>query len=246
MKPLETVYWLRFGFGILAAFLAVGFLVIAGAVNTNLVLNPSVEVTNAGATAPQNWSSSGNVTEWSVTYARTGSRSLRIDVSNASAEWRGEVGQVYGGNTYHISGFFFGQVASGQFLLTIRWFSDSGPLGESNVTLPVASYTQWLQGGDAFTAPSGTTRCEIVFRAVGGSGNLYGDDFEVRQTEPIQSFFNSASIALLVYIASYYLLKSRFGTKVAKPQKILTAGIGIYLLTWLVFWALLYTLVAGV
>mgnify|MGYP001593499459 CR=1 FL=1 len=248
MKPLETVYWLRFGFGILAAFLAVGFLVIAGAVNTNLVLNPSVEVVNAGAIAPQNWSSlpPGNGTEWSVAYARTGSRSLRIDVSNASAEWRGEVGQVYGGNTYRISGFFFGQVVTGQFLLTIRWFSDSGLLGESNVTLPVANYTQWLQGGDAFTAPSGTTSCEIVFRAVGGSGNLYGDDFEVRQAEPIQSFFNSASIAVIVYIASYYLLKSRFGTKVAKPQKILTAGIGIYLLTWLVFWALLYTLVAGI
>ena len=74
---------------------------------------------------------------------------------------------------------------------------------------------------------------------------MYGDDFEVRQTEPIQSFFNSASIAILVYIISYYVLKSRFGTKVSKPQKILTAGIGIYILAWLVVWALLYTLVAA-
>jgi hypothetical protein len=247
MKPLETVYWLRLGFGVLAAFLSISFLVIAGAINTNLAFNPSVETGNAGTTAPQNWSSSGNGTEWSVNYARTGSRSLRIDVSNASAEWRGGVGRICGGSVYHVNGFFFGRVIAGQFLLTIRWFSDSQKLallGEDNLTL--GNYTQWLPQEGDFTAPSGAESCEIVFRAVGGSGYLYGDDFEVRQTEPVQSFFNSASIALIVYIASYYLLKSKFGTKVAKPQKILTAGIGIYLLAWIVVWALLYSIMAGV
>jgi hypothetical protein len=246
MKPLETVYWLRLAFGILAALLSVSFLVIAGAVNTNLVLNPSVEVGNAGATAPQNWSSSGNGTEWSTTYARTGSRSLRIDVTNATANWTGEVGQVYGGNTYHVNGFFSGQVVAGQFVLTMRWFSDSQGLaflGDNNVSL--GNYTQWLPQGSDFTAPNGAKSCEIIFRAVNGSGDLYVDDFEVRQTEPVQSFFNSASIAIIVYIASYYVLKSKFGTKVSKPQKILTAGIGIYILAWLVIWALLYTLVAA-
>jgi hypothetical protein len=244
MKPLETVYWLRLGFGILAAFLAVGFLVMAGAVNTNLVLNPSVEGANAGATAPQNWSSSGNGTEWSTTYARTGSRSLRIDVTNATTSWTGQVGQIYGGNVYHIDGFFYGQVANGQFLLTISWFSGSAEI-DDNVALPVANYSGWQLVGGTFTAPSGAKSCEIVFRAVNGSGDLYGDDLEVRQTEPVQSFFNSASIAIIVYIASYYVLKSRFGPKVSKPQKILTAGIGIYILAWLVIWALLYTLAAA-
>jgi len=246
MKPLETVYWLRLGFGILAAFLAVGFLVIAGAVNTNLVVNPSVEVANVGATAPQNWSSSlGNGTEWSTTYARTGSRSLRIDVTNANANWTGEIEQIYGGHVYHIDGFFNGQVAKGQFLLTVSWLTDSGEI-DDNVTLPVVNYGGWQLEGGTFTAPSGAKSCKIVFRTVNGSGDLYGDDFDFRQTEPIQSFFNSASIAILVYIVSYYVLKSRFGPKVSKPQKILTTGIGIYILAWLVIWALLYTLVAGV
>lgn len=50
---------------------------------------------------------------------------------------------------------------------------------------------------------------------------------------------------MLVYVGSYYVIKLKFSTKVAKPQKILTAGIGIYLLTWIVFWALLYTIAAG-
>jgi len=245
MKPLETVYWLRLGFGILAAFLAVGFLIIAGAVNTNLVLNSSVEVANAGATAPNNWFSSVNGTEWNSTYARTGSRSLRIDVTNSTANWTGQVGQIYGGNVYHIDGFFYGQVAKGQFLLTISWFSDSAEISDDNVTLPVANYGGWQLEGATFTSPNSAKSCEIVFRAVNGSGDLYGDDFEVRQTEPVQSFLNSASIAILVYIISYYVLKSRFGTKVSKPQKILTAGIGIYILAWLVVWALLYTLVAA-
>ena len=125
MKPMETVYWLRLGFGILAAVLSVGLLLIAGAINTNLVSNPSVETANSAATSPQNWSPSGNGTEWSMIYARTGTRSLRIDVNNTSAEWREDAFSVVGGNTYHASGFFYGQVTAGQFLLTMRWFSNS-------------------------------------------------------------------------------------------------------------------------
>lgn len=248
MKPLETAYWLRLGFGILAAFLSICVLVLAGAISTNLVLNPSVETGNFGATAPQNWFSSGNGIEWSTAYAKTGSRSLRIDVSNASAEWRGEARQVTAGSTYHMDGYFSGQVVMGQLLLTIRWFSDSGGLAvlrEDNLTLPVGNYSQWQLGGSDFTAPSGAKSCEVVFRAVDGSGDLYGDDFEVRRTESSTSFFNSASIAIIVYIASYYLLKSKFGTKVQKPQKILTAGIGIYILAWAVFWVLFYTIFTG-
>lgn len=249
MKPLENIYWLRLAFGILAAVLCMGYLLLAGTISTNLLLNRSVEGGSVGAARPQDWSSSVNGTEWSTTYAKTGSRSIRIDVNNASAEWRGKVGTINGGSTYQISGYFFGQVDAGQFLLTIKWFSDSGGLallGENNLPLPVANYTQWIPQGGDFTAPSGAKSCELVFRAVEASGNLYGDDFEVRQTEPMTSFFNSASIAVVVYIASYYLLKSKFGSKVAKPQKILTAGIGIYFLAWIAIWTLLYSIAAGV
>jgi hypothetical protein len=245
---LETVYWLRFGLGILAALLCVGFLIIAGAIHTNVVPNSSVEIGNPAGTAPQDWISSGNGTEWNAVNARTGSRSLRIEVSNGNAEWNVTIGPIVGGNTYHIDGYFFGQVTGGQFLLNVSWFSDSGGegvlLSQGNFSL-TGNYSQWqVQGGD-FTAPVGAKSCEIGFKAIQGSGDIYGDDFEVRQTEPNTSFFNSASIAVLVYISSYYVLKSKFATKVAKPQKILTAGIGIYLLTWIVFWALLYTIATG-
>ncbi len=59
------------------------------------------------------------------------------------------------------------------------------------------------------------------------------------------AFFNSASLAIIVYVLSYYFIKSRFALKVQKPQKLLTTGIGIYFLAWIVFWALFYTLFAG-
>jgi hypothetical protein len=59
------------------------------------------------------------------------------------------------------------------------------------------------------------------------------------------TFFNSASLAIIVYVISYYVIKSKFVLRVQKPQKLLTTGIGIYFLAWLVFWALFYTLFAG-
>lgn len=52
---------------------------------------------------------------------------------------------------------------------------------------------------------------------------------------------NGIAFALIVYILSYYVIKPRFILKVEKPQKIFTTGMGIYFLSWLVFWVLLYT-----
>lgn len=58
------------------------------------------------------------------------------------------------------------------------------------------------------------------------------------------TFMNGLSIAIIIYLISYYLLKGKFALKVEKPQKIFTTGIGIYFLTWIVFWILIYTIVA--
>ena len=53
--------------------------------------------------------------------------------------------------------------------------------------------------------------------------------------------FNGISFALIVYILSYYVIKPKFILKVDRPQKIFTTGIGIYFLSWLVFWVFFYT-----
>jgi len=62
---------------------------------------------------------------------------------------------------------------------------------------------------------------------------------------PLNTFLNSLSLALIVYIISYYIIKRKFLLKVEKPQKIATTGIGIYFIVWLVFLVLLYTIIAG-
>jgi len=51
------------------------------------------------------------------------------------------------------------------------------------------------------------------------------------------------AFAFIIYVLSYYMIKPRFLLKVDNPQKVLTTGIGIYILSWLVFWALLYTMI---
>jgi hypothetical protein len=55
---------------------------------------------------------------------------------------------------------------------------------------------------------------------------------------------NGVSIALVIYLISYYIIKSKFSLEVEKPQKLVTMGIGIYFVSWIVFWTLLYTIVA--
>ncbi len=58
-------------------------------------------------------------------------------------------------------------------------------------------------------------------------------------------FMNGITIALAIYLVSYYVLKAKFGTQVEKRSKIMTQGIGIYFFTWLVFWVLIYSILKG-
>jgi hypothetical protein len=61
-------------------------------------------------------------------------------------------------------------------------------------------------------------------------------------TIDVLAFFNGISIALLIYIVTYYIFKSRFLIHFEKPSKIFTTGIGAYFLTWIVAWVICYTL----
>jgi len=56
------------------------------------------------------------------------------------------------------------------------------------------------------------------------------------------AFFNGISVALLIYIITYYVFKSRFLIHFEKPSKIFTTGIGAYFLTWIVAWVIFFTL----
>lgn len=59
------------------------------------------------------------------------------------------------------------------------------------------------------------------------------------------AFTTSLTLALLVYLVSYYPLKAKFYNKVEKQSKIMTMGIGIYFISWAVFFILSYSIMTG-
>jgi hypothetical protein len=59
----------------------------------------------------------------------------------------------------------------------------------------------------------------------------------------INALIDSITIALLIYLITYYILKGVFGKKIEKQSKILSTGIGMYFFSWLAFFVLFYTIV---
>ncbi|MGA2683027.1 MAG: hypothetical protein ABSF44_14650 [Candidatus Bathyarchaeia archaeon] len=58
----------------------------------------------------------------------------------------------------------------------------------------------------------------------------------------LSSLIDSFTIALLVYLASYYPLKAIFAKKIEKQSKVLSTGIVMYFFAWLPFFVLFFTL----
>ena len=59
------------------------------------------------------------------------------------------------------------------------------------------------------------------------------------------TFLNGLTIALAIYLISYYVLKANFMNKVEKQSKIMTMGIFIYFIAWAVFFILFYSILVG-
>jgi len=57
------------------------------------------------------------------------------------------------------------------------------------------------------------------------------------------NIFTGISIAMLVYLFSDRILRQIFIEKVEKPSVVTRTGIGIYIITWLFLWILLYTII---
>jgi len=64
----------------------------------------------------------------------------------------------------------------------------------------------------------------------------------LQDASSLNTFLNGITIALLIYIISYYALKARFQNKVEKQSKIMSMGIGIYFLSWALFFILFYSI----
>ena len=65
--------------------------------------------------------------------------------------------------------------------------------------------------------------------------------FYIGNVTDITTLVNSFTIALIVYLASYYVLKAVFKDKIEKQSKILSTGIFMFFFSWIPFYVLFYT-----
>ena len=61
-------------------------------------------------------------------------------------------------------------------------------------------------------------------------------------TTNITTFINSFTIALIVYLLSYYVLKPVYQNKIEKQSKILSTGVLMFFFAWLPFFVLFFTI----
>ena len=57
----------------------------------------------------------------------------------------------------------------------------------------------------------------------------------------ISTFVNSLTVALVVYLLTYYILKAAYKNKIEKQSKILSTAVGMYFFTWITFFILFCT-----
>ena len=59
----------------------------------------------------------------------------------------------------------------------------------------------------------------------------------------IDTLVDSFTIALIIYLLSYYVLKAVYKNKIEKQSKILSTAVAMYFFAWLPFFILFYTMI---
>ena len=59
----------------------------------------------------------------------------------------------------------------------------------------------------------------------------------------LTTLINCFTVALIIYLASYYVLKPMFKNKIEKQSKILSTGVAMFFFAWLPFFILFFTLI---
>lgn len=148
--------------------------------STELVQNACVDY---GTGSPDNWTATGAGATWDATTYRSASRSLRLNVSGATAWWQASYFAVSGNQSYRLRAWVKG-TGSTQTFLTIRWWSNpdgTGFISEDNIMFN-STYTNWTRVAQDFTAPASAQSADIMFRCPAATtADIYGDDFSVRR-----------------------------------------------------------------
>lgn len=144
----------------------------------NLILNPSVEEPAEGDW-PNSWFWSVSNATRSSAQARTGTKSLRLNPTGATGDWRSSLCEVSGNEYYRLRGYFKGQ-GGVECYLTVRWWADAGGsifLGEQNIALS-DTYADWTEINTIVLAPVNALRADVMFRCPSNTTvDIYGDDF---------------------------------------------------------------------
>jgi len=142
----------------------------------NRIPNHSVEV---GVDWPDDWYHSESGAYW-ADIARTGFKSLLLDVSDSTADWRSKAFQIVPNETYILQGWAKGNAESGEFFFTVRWWRDSTAtdfISEDNVPIPLGNYEDWTLFEGVFKAPSEAVAADVLFRCpTPSTGRVYADD----------------------------------------------------------------------
>ena len=65
--------------------------------------------------------------------------------------------------------------------------------------------------------------------------------FLLKTPNDITSLVNGFTVALILYLVTYYILKASYKDKIEKQGKILSTAIAMYFFAWLSFFVLFYT-----
>jgi hypothetical protein len=96
----------------------------------------------------------------------------------------------------------------------------------------------WIRVGLGVVSGLISTSIPFIIESAGG-------DTVRNQISQLNTLLNGITVALLVYLLSFYVLRSKFSSQVEKASKIMSMGIFIYFFAWLVTWVLTLTLILG-
>lgn len=105
--------------------------------------------------------------------------------------------------------------------------------------MEVLAKIYWIRVALGAVAGLISTSAILLFQAIDPSISL------LTLISSINTLLNGITVALLIYLISYYVLKARYSSKIEKQSKIMSMGIFIYFFTWLIVWVLTLTIIIG-
>ena len=106
-------------------------------------------------------------------------------------------------------------------------------------TVEVLAKIYWIRVALGAIAGLVSTGAILLFQAISPSVSL------LTLMGSINTLLNGITIALLIYLVSYYVLKAKYSSQIEKQSKIMSMGIFIYFFTWIIVWVLTLSAIIG-